>query len=141
MSELRRTRAGPFTENTLCTLQDLTDAIHYYQEDKNDYYLRKKIQPIETGSAHLPKIWVLDSTVNSLCHGAFLNIPGISKLESGIVLNEPVAVLTLRGELILVGLAMMTSDQIMSSERGMAVKTDQVFMEADHYPKIITKKE
>lgn len=135
MTELRRTMAGPFDETTLCTLQDLKDAYHYLTVDKNEYYMRKKVLPVELGAEHLPKVWVHDNTVNSLCHGAFLNIPGVSKFHSGIKVGDKVGVFTLKGELILVGLAQMDSDSVLNKERGLFVKPEQVFMLPDHYPK------
>src|SRR3989338_8143963 len=52
MLELRRTKAGPFDEKTLCTLQDLTDAFYFYKNEKNDKFLRKIIQPVENAIAH-----------------------------------------------------------------------------------------
>ena len=41
MSELRRTKAGPFTEGTLSTLQDLQDAFYYYKNENKEKYLKK----------------------------------------------------------------------------------------------------
>jgi len=136
MAELRRTQAGPFKEKTLCTLHDVKDAYHYYIEEQNEKPLRKLIQSLETGASHLPKIWVLDTTVDSLCHGASLKVPGISKVETDIQLEDKVAVLTLKGELILVGKAKMISKDIIKEERGIAIKSEQVFMKPDVYPKV-----
>jgi H/ACA ribonucleoprotein complex subunit 4 len=133
MQELRRVQAGPFKEDTLVTLQDLKDAYHYYKEG-NEKYLRHLIQPVETGAVHLPKVWVLDSAVDSLCHGANLHMPGISKLNSGIKNGNITAVMTLKGELICYGLATSTSEEMMG-ERGIAVKVEKVFMEPGTYPK------
>jgi H/ACA ribonucleoprotein complex subunit 4 len=136
MAELRRTKAGPFNEETqLCSLQDLADAFHYYEEG-DDAPLRKLLQPIENAINHLPKIWVADSTVDTLCHGATLKVPGIAKVESEIQADEPVAILTLKGELVAVGLSLMTSKQMVEEERGIAVKSSQVFMPPSVYPKI-----
>jgi H/ACA ribonucleoprotein complex subunit 4 len=128
MAELRRTKAGPFTEETMFTLQDLQDAFYYYKEEGREKYLRKIIQPVENAIKHLPKVWVLDTTVESLCHGSDLKLPGISKLNSNIQKNESVAVLTLKGELIAFGTANMPSNEIMKKNRGIAVKTQKVFM-------------
>lgn len=42
MAELRRTQVGSFTEdNHLSTLQDVTDAYHFYKEDGDESFLRK----------------------------------------------------------------------------------------------------
>ena len=135
MAELRRTKAGPFKEDTLATLQDVADAWHYYKSQGNDKFIRKIVQPVENGIVHLPKIWIVDSAVDTISHGASLKIPGISKLESGINKEDTVAVLTLKGELVCYGTARMTSDEIMEAHRGMAVKTERVFMDRGTYPK------
>ncbi len=136
MAELRRTKAGPFNENTnLVTLQDLTDAFYYYKKEENEKYLRYCIQPIENAVKHLPKIYVLDSAVDSLCHGANLNVPGISKLESGITTEGIVAIMTLKKELICYGIAKLNSDEMLG-DKGLAIKTEKVFMLPGTYPKI-----
>ncbi len=134
MAELRRTKVGPFNENTLVTLQDLTDAFYYYEQG-NEKYLHYCMQPIENAVKHLPKIYVLDSSVDSLCHGANLNVPGISELESGIEKEDIVAVMTLKGELICYGNAKLDSEEMLG-ERGLAVKTEKVFMLPGTYPMI-----
>lgn len=137
MAQLRRSKAGPFDEESkLCTLQDLTDAMHYYTQEQNEEPLRKIVQPVESAVNHLPKIWVLDSTVNTLCQGATLKVPGIAKVESEIQVGEPVAVMTLKGELIAVGNCLMTSAQLVNEKQGIAVKSSQVFMPPGTYPKI-----
>ena len=133
MLELRRTKAGPFNEETLFTLQDLTDAYYFYKKESNDKFLRKIIQPIENAIAHLPKIWVFDTTVDTLCHGADLNIPGISKLSDSIFENDAVAIMTLKNELIALGTAALNSEEIIKKEKGMAIKTEKVFMKAETY--------
>ena len=75
MAELRRTKAGPFDETTLFTLQELTDAFYYWKNENNEKFLRKAIQTVENGASHLPKVWVFDTTVESLCHGSDLKVP------------------------------------------------------------------
>ncbi|MBU1320937.1 MAG: RNA-guided pseudouridylation complex pseudouridine synthase subunit Cbf5 [Nanoarchaeota archaeon] len=136
MAELRRTMAGPFDESTLCTLQDLTDAYHYYKEKKDDSMLRKLVQPFESGAMHLAKVWVVDGTVHTLCHGAYLNVPGIAKIESGILEGDRVAVMTLKDELVSVGKAMMSSEQVIKKNKGLFLKPDQVFMDSGVYKSI-----
>ena len=132
MSELRRTKAGPFTEETLFTLQDLQDAFYYYRNGK-EKYLRKIIQPVENAVINFPKIWVLDSTAEPLCHGSDLKIPGISRLNDKIEKNESVAILTLKEELIALGTSNLASEEIIKKEKGLAVKTEKVFMKPGIY--------
>ena len=93
------------------------------------------IQPIENAVKHLPKIYVLDSAVDSLCHGANLNVPGISKLESSITVQDIVAIMTLKGELICYGIAKLDSKEMLG-DKGLAVKTEKVFMLPGTYPKV-----
>ena len=127
MAELRRTKAGPFNESELITLHDLTDAFHEYNKD-NFKLIEKILLPLEAGIKHLPKIWVKNSTVESLCHGAQLNIPGIALLESNIKPKDMVAILDSRNKLILLGNAILSSKEIIDKKEGMAVKTLRVFM-------------
>ena|SRR3989338_1982484 len=136
MAELRRTKAGSFNERTtLCTLQDLADACYYYTKEGNDKYLRHLIQPIEKAVEHLPKIWVFDQTVNTLCNGASLKCPGISKVTSNVQLEDVVAVMTLKNELVGLGNAKLISKDMLS-DKGIAVKLEHVFMKPGVYPKI-----
>ncbi|PIN86763.1 RNA-guided pseudouridylation complex pseudouridine synthase subunit Cbf5 [Candidatus Woesearchaeota archaeon CG10_big_fil_rev_8_21_14_0_10_44_13] len=136
MAELRRTKVGPFDESTLVTMQDLQDAFWIYKNKKDDKELRKMIQPMENAVAHLPKIWVMDTTVNSLCHGALLHVPGIAKAESNIEPEQLVAIITLKGELVATARAKMNSSIMAKSERGIAAKSERVFMEPDVYPRV-----
>ena len=130
MVELRRTKAGPFTEeDNLVTLNDLDDALHFYQEEKNDKFLRYCIQPIENALRHLAKCWIFDTTIESLTHGRDLAIPGISKLEN-FKKGEFVAILTLKGELVAIGEALMSAVEVNSKEKGLAVNIKKVFLEA-----------
>lgn len=133
MAELRRTKAGPFTEGDLITLQDLADAFHYYREG-DGRELRRIIVPAEQGLAHLKKIWVLDSAVESLCQGVQLKVPGISKLHKGIRPGDWVAVMTLKDEAVLVGEARLTSEEMLGG-KGIAVRSRQVLMRPGTYPR------
>jgi H/ACA ribonucleoprotein complex subunit 4 len=135
MVELIRTKAGPFDDKNMFTLQELTDAFYYYIKEGNDLYLRTVIKPCEAAITHLPKVWVLDTTIDSLCHGADLAVPGISKVESDIKEGDMVAVLSLKGELICIGTARMDSKKMLG-KKGIAVKTEKVFMLPGTYPSI-----
>ncbi len=133
MSELVRTKAGPFSENEWYSLQDIKDAYSLYQEE-NEKELKKILKPVEFAVQHLPKIWVVGSAVDSICHGANLSIPGISRLHSEIKKEDMVALMTLKDELIALGSAIIPSEEIMKSEKGLAVKTSRVFMNPETYP-------
>jgi H/ACA ribonucleoprotein complex subunit 4 len=136
MAELIRTKAGPFNDKGMVTLQDIADALWYYKNEKNEKHIRHCIKPIEAAVTHLPKVFVLDTTADTLCHGADLKVPGISIAESGIQLGDTAAIMTLKGELVAIGTAKMISKDMVKKERGVAVTTDKVFMLPGTYPKI-----
>ncbi|MBW3016122.1 RNA-guided pseudouridylation complex pseudouridine synthase subunit Cbf5 [Candidatus Woesearchaeota archaeon] len=135
MSELIRTKAGPFSEKDWVTLQDLEDAFAFWKEEKNDKFLRYCVKPVEFAVQHLPKVWIQDSAVDTVCHGATLNVPGIVKLDSSIDKDDVVAIMTLKDELVALGIAVMTSEQVMTEQKGFAVRTNNVFMLPGTYPK------
>ncbi|MFH1400984.1 MAG: RNA-guided pseudouridylation complex pseudouridine synthase subunit Cbf5 [Nanoarchaeota archaeon] len=136
MAELRRSKAGPFDESTLCTLQDVTDAVHYWRKDKDESHLHRLVRPMEEAVSHLPHIWVLDSAVDSLCHGASLKVPGVHSFHDCIELDQMVAILTMKGELIAIGRAKMQASDLLKKTQGVAVKPDQVLMAPSVYPKM-----
>ncbi|MCX8147163.1 MAG: RNA-guided pseudouridylation complex pseudouridine synthase subunit Cbf5, partial [Candidatus Woesearchaeota archaeon] len=136
MVELRRTKVGPFDESTIVTLQDLQDAYWVYKNKNDETVLRKAMQPMENAVKHLPKIWVLDTTVDSVCHGAQLKVPGIAKFHSGIKEGDLVAIMTLKEELVALGKARISSEEIEKNEKGIAATLERVFMEPGIYPRI-----
>jgi H/ACA ribonucleoprotein complex subunit 4 len=136
MQELRRTRAGPFTEDdSLVTLHELSAAQSDFEAGK-DNGLRKIIQPMEIALTALPKVLVRDSAVDSVCHGADLALPGVVKLDSAIERDKLVAIFTLKGEAVGLGRALLTSREMLDQERGVAVKIERVIMERGTYPAI-----
>ena len=139
MAQLVRSKAGPFSDKDMKTLQDVRDALWYYKEQENETFIRHCIQPIETGVAHLPKVVVLDNAIDALCHGVNLNAPGIAKVETDIQVDEMVAMMSMKGELVGLGTAKMISKDMHKKEKGLAVKTDKVFMMTGTYPKRVIK--
>jgi len=138
MVQLIRTKAGPFTDKNWSSLHDLKDAYEYYKEG-NEKELKKIILPLEEITSFLPKIWISDTTVDSICHGADLAIPGISKIESGILKDDLIAILTLKGELVCLATASKTSEEIIEKDKGLASKTKRVIMKENTYPKFLKK--
>ncbi|MBS1266264.1 MAG: putative tRNA pseudouridine synthase B [Candidatus Woesearchaeota archaeon] len=136
MSQLRRTKVSHLDESLMVTLQDLRDAMHYY-ENGNDKFIRHCIKPYETALT-IPKIWILDSAVESISQGASLKNPGISKLHDNIQEGDMVAVMTLKNELVCLGKAAGTSKQMLIN-KGLAVKSKKVFMKPGTYPAYQTK--
>lgn len=133
MAELRRTKVGPFDESSCFTLQDLKDAFVFWKDEGNEKFLRKIIHHVESAVQHLPKIWVLDSAVDSICHGAQLHVPGVSKIDADAKINDTVAILTLKNELVAISSLKMLPHDIMQKEKGLVAKTERVFMRRGMY--------
>lgn len=55
-----------------------------YESTKDESYLRRVIMPLEKVLTNFPRIVVKDSTVNAICYGAKLMVPGILRYENGI---------------------------------------------------------
>lgn len=135
MAQLVRTKAGPCTDLEMHTLQEVEDAYHSYKQNKDELGLRKIVQPVEHIFSHLPKIWVMDTTIDSLCHGASLGVPGISGVDDGITGGDIVAVMSLKQEVVGLGIAKMTSSEMIHAQTGVAAILDTVLMKTGVYPK------
>lgn len=134
MRELRRTRAGPFTEEDgIVNLHQLSAAQSDF-EAGNEVPLRNIIRPMEVALTSLPHMIMRDSAVDAVCHGADLALPGVVKLDSSIERNKLVALFTLKGEAVALGRALLTSREMLDQEKGLAVKTERVIMERGTYP-------
>ncbi len=134
MSQLRRTKAFPFSEDTLTKLHDLKDAYVFYEQG-DERLLRNLIIPMEYTLGHLRCIIIKDSAVDAICHGADLTAPGISRLEEGINRGDPVVMYTVKGEAVGRGTATLNSKEMHSAEKGICVNTEKVFMKPGTYPK------
>jgi H/ACA ribonucleoprotein complex subunit 4 len=136
MQELRRTRAGPFTENGgMVTLHDVAYWFMEWQQQKDEKTLRKFIQPMEKALALVPKVYIRDSAVDAVCHGAMLTAPGVLSFETGISSGSTVAVLTLKGEAVALAKALASPKEILSMEHGAVAETKRVLMNRGTYPK------
>jgi len=136
MRELRRTRTGPFSEDeTLVKFHDVADAYAFWKEEGREDLLRRVVLPVEAAVRHLPKIVVRDGAVDALCHGAALAAPGVLKVETGISPGGLVGVFTLKGELICLARASLTSKQIFEADHGIVAKPERVIMRPGTYPR------
>lgn len=136
MQELRRIRAGPFVENgDMVTLHDVAYWFMEWQEQKDERILRKFIQPMEKVLVLVPKIYVRDSAVDAVCHGANLTAPGVLSLETKINKGLTVAVLTLKGEVVALVKAVASTEDILNMGHGVVAETKRVLMLRGTYPK------
>jgi len=136
MRELRRTRAGLWTEDEAVTLNQIREAYFIWRETGYEDLLRRYIRPVEDMVKHLPKIWVRDSAVDALCHGAALAAPGVVKLTSDVEKGKMIALMTLKDELIALGVATMSAKDILGASRGIVAKVTRVVMKRGTYPKL-----
>mmetsp|Transcript_34342 Transcript_34342/g.31053 ORF Transcript_34342/g.31053 Transcript_34342/m.31053 type:complete len:265 (-) Transcript_34342:189-983(-) len=136
MEELRRNRSGILSEDEyLATMHDVLDAQHKYHHTKDESYLRKVIHPMEILLTTFPRVVVKDSSVNAICYGAKLMIPGVLKFASGIEIGQEIVLITTKGEAIAVAIAQMSSSDLMNCDHGLVAKTKRVIMDRETYPR------
>lgn len=136
MTELRRTRAGNFTEDQAWPLIKIKDAYEFWKEG-DETLLKKILIPVEKAISHVKKIFVKDSAIYSIACGAPVYVNGITRIQEGIERGEIVSVFSLKEELVSLGIAKMNSKEMLERKKGVAVKTDRVFIKKDAYPKLI----
>ncbi|KAG4028095.1 hypothetical protein MFRU_024g00650 [Monilinia fructicola] len=136
MQELRRVRSGAMDETKdMVTLHDVLDAQWMQDNARDEAYLRKVIQPLETLLTTYKRIVVKDSAVNAVCYGAKLMIPGLLRYEAGIEVHEEVVLMTTKGEAIALGIAQMSTVELSSCDHGVVAKVKRCIMERDLYPR------
>jgi H/ACA ribonucleoprotein complex subunit 4 len=141
MRELRRTRAGPFSEDAhLFSLYDLLYAQEKFRTEGDEEPLRRMVRPMEEAFEYIPKIYVKDSAVDAICHGASLAAPGVSRIDSKIKPKSAVVLFTLKGEAIALATALFSTEDIIETEKGLVSKTVRVIMEPRTYPSLWKKK-
>jgi len=136
MAELRRTRDGALTCEEAATLYDVAEAAQEQRERAEEGLLRRVVRPLEEALSILPAVYVKDSAVDAICHGAAVSVRGVAKLHTPIEKGEAVAIKTLKGEAVALGKAVENSDWMLESERGIAVETRRVVMEPGTYPRM-----
>jgi H/ACA ribonucleoprotein complex subunit 4 len=143
MKELRRTKAGPFKEtDNIIGLDKLRNLFDLYRDSKEgsdeektcEKEIRKYIKPYEDALIDFKKVFVHENAVNTIAHGADLAIPGVAKLSKGIVMGEEIVMLTPKCELLGIGTALLTSEEVMKKNKGMFIDTKKVFIEPGYYP-------
>ena len=136
MQELRRVRSGAMKEDdSMVTMHDVKDAQWYYDQYNNETYLRRVIMPLETLLIGYPRIVVKDTSVNAICYGAQLMLPGVLRYESNIEVGAQVVLITTKGEAIALAIAQMTTSTIATCDHGIVARTKRVIMDRDVYEK------
>ncbi|ORY09901.1 pseudouridine synthase [Clohesyomyces aquaticus] len=136
MQELRRVRSGAMDEEKgMVTLHDVLDAQWVYDNTRDESYLRRVISPLESLLTSYKRIVVKDSTVNAICYGAKLMIPGLLRFDEAIEVHEEVVLMTTKGEAIALGYAMMSAVEMTTCDHGVVARVKRCIMERDLYPR------
>jgi len=133
---------GPLDEaKGLVTFHQLDIAVRKWKEEGDETPLRAAVRPIESCLGGIKKVVVKDSAVDAVCHGAMLAVPGVISLSPGIEKGETVVLLTAKGELIGIGEASMTTEQVRVQPKGIAFPVRRVIMDQGTYPKMWKKQD
>jgi H/ACA ribonucleoprotein complex subunit 4 len=136
MLELRRVRSGIQSEKDgMVSMHDVLDAQYAYDNHKDETLLRRVIKPLEGLLIAHKRIIVKDSTVNAICYGAQVMLPGVLRYEDGIELNDEIVIVTTKGEAVALAIALMTTATMASCDHGVCAKLKRVIMERDTYPR------
>jgi H/ACA ribonucleoprotein complex subunit 4 len=136
MVELRRTKVGPLSEEKgMVTLHQLNDAAYRLKEG-DEVPMRKLVLPVEASLGSLGRIILRDSAVDAICHGARLGIPGVLSVSQGMKKDDTIALMSPKGELVALGKALLSTEEMRSLRRGLASTTERVIMKAGTYPRL-----
>lgn len=136
MQELRRVRSGVLDENDRqVSMHDVLDSMYHYEQTKDETYLRRVVMPLEKLLVSFPRIMIKDSSVNAICYGAKLTLPGVLRFENGIEPGMEVVLMSTKGEAVAIGIALMSTSVISACDHGIVAKIKRVIMDRDLYPK------
>ncbi|MFC1752296.1 RNA-guided pseudouridylation complex pseudouridine synthase subunit Cbf5 [Thermoproteota archaeon] len=137
MVELRRTMVSNLKENDgLVRMHDLKNAVYEWQENKSEEKLLKLINPVEKMLSSLKTIVIRDSAVSAICHGAQLAVPGVLQISNGITKGDIITIKTLKMEIVAISEAVMSTNEIAESKKGLVAETRRVIMKQDTYPRL-----
>lgn len=91
--------------------------------------------PLEILLTGYPRIVVKDTSVNAICYGAQLMLPGVLRYESNIEAGMEIVLITTKGEAIALAIAQMTTSTMATCDHGQVARTKRVIMERDTYDK------
>lgn len=134
MLELRRISVSGIQEAQSHTLQAISDAMWLAKEKHDENRIRSMLIPAEEALA-LPKIVLRDAAIEAVCAGALLFAPGVEKHDVAITRGSLVALVSQKGELVGVGRAEMSSDEMRSKKKGTVCVPVRIMMKRGTYKK------
>ncbi|KAM7534349.1 hypothetical protein Aperf_G00000107755 [Anoplocephala perfoliata] len=136
MEDLRRIKSGIFTENdNMATMHDICDAKWIYEETMDESFLRKIIMPMEGLLVNYRRVVIRDSAVNSVCYGSWLAAGGILFHDENIRRDEEIVLITTKGELVALGVALVPGSEFDTDDQVMVACLNRVIMNRDVYKK------
>lgn len=135
MRELRRTRSGPFSEDTSHTLHEISEAVYAWRCLGEEEMLRKIVMPVEVAVCRLPKIVLRQSAVAAVANGAYLAIPGVMAFTRDAKRGSMVALMTPKAELVALGRIEESPEALAKRGRGVVARPERVIMSPEAYPR------
>ena len=134
MTSLRRTRAAGFGIEECVTVEQVAEASQALSAGDAEG-LWQVVRPVEDVLARLlAQVRIEDGAVEPVTSGYPLAAPGVCELEE-FAEGEQVMVLTQKGELVGLGQALMSSEDILGAQHGLAVRMVHVLALGGVYPK------
>ena len=93
------------------------------------------MRPLESLLTGHKRLVVKDSSVNAVCYGAKLMLPGLLRFEAGVEPGDEVVLMTTKGEAVALGIAQMATPDLASCDHGVVATIKRVIMERDTYPR------
>jgi H/ACA ribonucleoprotein complex subunit 4 len=123
MKELRRTKVGHFRIEDSHSLEEIKKARDSWMEG-DETFLKKILVPIEKAIPHVKRIYVKDSSVETIRNGAPVRASDTVRIQDGIKPGEIVGIFS-SGELIALGIAKVSSERMLK-RKGTIVRTDRI---------------
>jgi len=126
MGDLRRTETEPFDDRTLVTLEDLSDALAWWEDDDDAGPLREVVQPAEVALQDLPQVTIAPSAAESVADGAPVYAPGVIGATEGLTADDEPLVACYTPNDAVVCLGRLVGDP--DSEEGVVVSLERVLV-------------
>jgi H/ACA ribonucleoprotein complex subunit 4 len=133
LTELRRVATGPFREDRASSLQALADAVARAQTGDSEPLVRE-LHPLDEVWREFPPVVIKDSAVGAIAHGADLATGGILAMPRAFARGANVVLVTRRGVLVALGVALRPSEEIPRVRHGWVVDATRVFVDPADLP-------
>jgi H/ACA ribonucleoprotein complex subunit 4 len=128
LAELRRVATGPFREERAISMHALADAAATARSGDGSA-LAGYLHPLDEVWREFPPVVIKDSAVGAIAHGADLASGGILSMPRAFGRGAHVVLVTRRGELVALGVALRGSGEIPKTRHGWVVDATRVFVE------------